>query len=111
MRRTPPEERNFLSASFIPRKTRLSLKELLERHQQLELQLVVAREREAETALTDMVRTMRQYGITVAELMGRKEGEAAPAAKYKNPETDATWSGRGRVPYWIAGKNREDFRV
>jgi hypothetical protein len=31
----------------------MSLKELLERHQQLELQLMVAREREAEIALTD----------------------------------------------------------
>jgi DNA-binding protein H-NS len=45
---------------------------------------------------------MQQVGITVAELMGRKEGEAAPAAaplaKYKNPETGVTWSGRGRVP-------------
>lgn len=61
------------------------------------------------------MRTMQQVGITVAELMGRKEGEAAPAAaplaKYKNPETGVTWSGRGRVPHWIADKNREDFRV
>jgi DNA-binding protein H-NS len=93
----------------------MSLKELLERHQQLELQLVVAREREAEIALTDMVRTMQQYDITVAELMGRKAGEAVlnavPVVKYKNPQTGATWSGRGRIPHWIADKNREDFRV
>jgi Branched-chain amino acid transport system / permease component len=46
-----------MSPPFYPRNTRMSLKELLERHQLLELQLVVAREREAEIALTGMVRT------------------------------------------------------
>jgi DNA-binding protein H-NS len=58
---------------------------------------------------------MQQYDITVAELMGRKAGEgvpgAAPVVKYKNPQTGATWSGRGRIPHWIADKNREEFRV
>jgi DNA-binding protein H-NS len=86
----------------------MSLKDLLERHQQLKLQLGVAREREVQIALTDMVRTMQQYGITVAELMGRKEGDAAPVAarlaKYKNPQTGATWSGGGRVRTGLPGR-------
>jgi DNA-binding protein H-NS len=30
---------------------------------------------------------------------------------YRNPETDATWSGFGRIPGWIAGKDREQFRI
>ena len=35
----------------------------------------------------------------------------AVAAKYLNPETGETWSGRGRAPRWLDGKNREDFAV
>jgi DNA-binding protein H-NS len=33
------------------------------------------------------------------------------AAKFRDPETGKTWSGRGREPTWIKGKNREDFKM
>ena len=33
------------------------------------------------------------------------------AAKFRDPETGKTWSGRGREPTWIKGKNREEFKV
>ena len=31
--------------------------------------------------------------------------------KYWNPETGQTWCGRGRTPLWMAGKDRERYRV
>jgi DNA-binding protein H-NS len=41
---------------------------------------------------------------------------ASPAAKYRNPETGETWSGRGRVPRWLRraeerGRGREEFTI
>ena len=33
------------------------------------------------------------------------------APKYRNPETGGTWTGRGREPAWIKGKNRQDFAL
>ena len=33
------------------------------------------------------------------------------AAKFRDPETGKTWSGRGREPIWIKGKNREEFKI
>jgi DNA-binding protein H-NS len=38
------------------------------------------------------------------------------AAKYRNAATNETWSGRGRVPKWLAalegvGHKREEFAV
>jgi DNA-binding protein H-NS len=41
---------------------------------------------------------------------------AAPAARYRNPETGETWSGRGRAPNWLKraeeqGRGRGDFAV
>ncbi|WP_175837002.1 H-NS family nucleoid-associated regulatory protein [Burkholderia anthina] len=33
------------------------------------------------------------------------------APRYWNPQTGQTWSGRGRTPHWIAGKDREQYRI
>ncbi|MFC7478523.1 H-NS family nucleoid-associated regulatory protein [Dankookia sp. GCM10030260] len=42
----------------------------------------------------------------------RSKGEKVKVApKYRNPETGDTWTGRGREPGWIKGKNRLDFAV
>ena len=40
----------------------------------------------------------------------RSKGEKV-AAKYRNPETGDTWTGRGREPGWIKGKNRDEFAL
>lgn len=39
----------------------------------------------------------------------RAGGPVAP--KFRNPETGDTWTGRGREPTWIKGKNREEFEI
>ncbi len=40
----------------------------------------------------------------------RNKGEKV-SPKYRNPETGDTWTGRGREPGWIKGKNRDDFAL
>ncbi|MDR5825230.1 H-NS histone family protein [Caballeronia sp. LZ043] len=86
----------------------------------LDKQLAEAKEKETQHVLREIVQKMREYGISLAELMGRKtvsesSGQSAqtPAAespvKYRDPVSGATWSGRGRAPTWIAGKNRDEF--
>lgn len=40
----------------------------------------------------------------------RSKGEKV-APKFRNPETGDTWTGRGREPGWIKGKNRDDFAL
>jgi DNA-binding protein H-NS len=84
----------------------------------LDKQLAEAKERETRLVLIEIVQKMREYGISLNELMGRKPGVAAiapseepAAAKYRDPVSGATWSGRGRAPQWIAGKNRDEFLV
>jgi DNA-binding protein H-NS len=93
----------------------MSLKELLEQQKELEQQLIEAREREAERVLGEIVRTMREYKISLKELVSRKDlGSEIPKpsiARYRDPASDATWSGRGRAPHWIVGKNRDDFLI
>ena len=60
------------------------------------------------------------YGIDQKDIFGRAAysgsmGVSQPKRtvepKYRDPETGATWTGRGKAPKWLAGKNREDLRI
>lgn len=53
--------------------------------------------------------TVNAAGIT--QLRGPKAGGSKVAAKYRDPETGATWSGRGKAPKWIAGQERDKFVI
>jgi DNA-binding protein H-NS len=63
-------------------------------------------------------------GMSLADLVGLGDGKAAksqPARtattpKYRDPETGATWSGRGYPAKWITdyeakGRKREEFAI
>lgn len=78
------------------------------------------------TVVLDKIRDlMEKHGIGVSDIeahvgkrRGRKSGATAAAkqsisaAKYVDPKTGATWSGRGRAPSWIANaKDRSKFSV
>lgn len=77
------------------------------------------------TALTKIRDLMAKHGLTTADIdahVGKRGGRTARlevshdapavAAKYQDPKTGATWSGRGRTPAWIANeKNRNKFLV
>jgi DNA-binding protein H-NS len=89
--------------------------ELLAKQDALNRQLAEAKERETRQVLIEIVEKMREYNIGLDELMGRKSRPQEPAkepakeVKYRDPVSGATWSGRGRAPQWIAGKDREEF--
>jgi DNA-binding protein H-NS len=61
-------------------------------------------------------------GVSLADLVGlgsgKKDGKSAgqTPAKYRNPKTGETWSGRGRPSKWVTeleatGRKREEFAV
>lgn len=68
---------------------------------------------------------MEKHGVTVADIeafVGKRRGrkpqsgiaakQGGAAAKYVDPKSGATWSGRGRAPAWIANaKDRTRFLV
>ena len=91
------------------------LKELLARREVLQQELEQARQMEVDRTLREIVAKMREYKITLQELMGTKAHARmvppAANAKYRDPATGATWSGRGRLPNWIADKNRDEFLI
>ncbi|MFM0323607.1 H-NS histone family protein [Caballeronia glebae] len=85
--------------------------QLLAKQDALNKQLVEAKERETRQVLIEIVQKMREYNIKLEELFGSKPKAQEPVkeAKYRDPVGGSTWSGRGRAPQWIAGKNRDEF--
>ena len=89
-----------------------SLQELLAQKEALEKQIAQLKKAERSDALQNARNLVETYDLTIDELFGKQKSSGkAVAAKYRNPETGETWSGRGRAPRWLEGKSREDFAI
>ena len=82
-----------------------------------ELQALAEAARKAEIAgaREQIAAIMREHGLTISDLGGSvktKVGkERAPVAvKYADGQGN-TWTGRGRAPTWLAGRDKEQFLV
>ncbi len=92
-------------------------KELKAQAEALLQQAEAARRAEIAAVVAEIQAKMREYGITLADLRGgpkKSKSRAAVAAKYRNPATGESWSGRGRAPKWLAdemakGRARDEF--
>jgi DNA-binding protein H-NS len=76
------------------------------------------------TEIADVIAMIREkiaeYGLSAQDLgfavaaaarRGRPPKKAPLPPRYQDPKTGATWSGRGKPPKWIAGKNRERYLI
>ena len=58
---------------------------------------------------------VEQFNLTPKDVFARSGVRAGHrsnvAAKYRDPETGKTWSGRGKVPKWLEGKNKSDYAI
>ena len=95
------------------------LEMLIAQQRELQKKIEEMRLNQREDALQDIKVKISNFEFTAAELgfggRGRpaKPGKqrAGVAPKYRDPETGATWSGRGKPPKWIAGKDRTEFTI
>ena len=89
--------------------------------QKLEAQAQEARDKEVAEVIARIKSDIEAYGLTAADI-GLRGGRGATAAKktgrrgagvpkYRDPETGKTWTGQGKPPNWIAGKDREAFLI
>lgn len=93
----------------------------------LEQQAEVLRRTQVKAVIAQLKKTIDEYGLTAEELgLGavkaaapRRARKAAGAgrktvgvARYRDPKTGQTWTGRGRPPAWIVdAKDREAFLI
>jgi len=83
-------------------------------------------EKQTSVGLTKIRDLMARHGLSLADIerfvgkrRGRKPGSSAKpatkrtvAAKYADPKSGATWTGRGRAPAWIRDvKDRSKFLI
>lgn len=94
-----------------------NLKELLLQQKELAVQIEAARKREIADAVQQARALVAEHGLTVEDVFpnrrGRKAagGGAKVAPKYRDPATGTTWTGRGKPPRWIEGKDRAAFAI
>lgn len=99
-----------------------TLNELLAQKAALEKQIIDAQREEKSGAIAQVKALMAEHGLSLADIGSR--AAAAPrrsatgkvAAKYRNPATGDTWSGRGLQPNWLKaavaeGRALSDFAV
>ncbi len=92
-----------------------SYKELLAQRELLDKQIKEAIQREKADGIAKAKLIIEQYHLTAADLFSRKAGGKSSggkvAPKYRNPSTGETWTGRGKAPKWIEGRDRSNFLI
>ena len=81
---------------------------------ELDRQIASAREVEAASALAEVEAKIAEFGFTVKEVFSTgktRKQRTRSGVTYRDPATGATWSGMGREPGWIKGKDRATFVV
>lgn len=92
-------------------------KELLEQREALEKAIAQARQNEIAAAVSKVRELVAEFGLTAQDIFPargvKSSGKvtAKVAAKYRDPATGQTWTGRGKAPKWIDGKDRNQFLI
>ena len=84
----------------------------LARKAELDAQIAQAQaERKAE-GIAAARALIAEHGLTAADVFPQgKKAASVGAPKYRDPDTGATWTGRGKPPNWINGKDRTPFQI
>ena len=93
-----------------------SYKDLLKQRELLEQQISEARQREISDAVAQARAIVEEFGLTQQDVfpVGRARSAvkgSKVAAKYRDPATGATWTGRGKAPRWIQDQDRSKFEI
>lgn len=94
-------------------KSSTNYRDLLAQREALEEQIVRARAKEVGAAMEQIRQLVADYGLEneVTFTRARAHKRAPVEAKYRDPETGNTWSGRGKPPNWIKDKDRAQFLI
>ena len=92
-----------------------SYKELLAQREKLDNQIKEVMAREKAEGIAKAMLIIEQYRLSASDLFSRKVGGRGAGTKvvpkYLNPATGETWTGRGKAPKWIEGKDRASFLI
>lgn len=96
-----------------------SLKELIAQRHALDVKINEVHKQEKSKALASAKAIVEEYGLKAEDIFGgsgrksdkSQDNKTKVNPKFRNSETGALWTGRGKAPKWIEGKDREQFRI
>ncbi|MBE0624183.1 MAG: H-NS histone family protein [Burkholderiales bacterium] len=89
--------------------------ELLLQRARLDAEIAAVRSARQSDVIVQIVKLMHEYDITVEAIQMWLETEQGDKRRrrirprYWNPQTGETWSGRGKRPRWMAGRDPNEF--
>lgn len=94
-------------------------KELQSQIEQLQKEAELARKTELANAIAEIHAKMQEYSISPEDLgfgngvkrRPMKTARRTVPPKYRNNATGETWSGRGKPPKWLAGRDKSQFLI
>ena len=89
-----------------------SYTELLAQKATLDAQIAAAQAESKTKAVTEARALIAEHGLTAADVFPAAKAKGTVGApKYRDPATGVTWTGRGKPPAWIVGKDRTPFLI
>ena len=99
-----------------------SLADLIAQKEALDREIVRTRNAAKIEAIVQVRKLMSEHGLSPSDLIAKASGKASGsvskkvAAKYLDPISGATWTGRGLKPRWLvaateSGKSLQDFAL
>ena len=92
-------------------------KELQSQIEKLQKEADDARKTELANAIADIQSKMKEYGLSAEDLgfgskrkIGKTTRKPVPP-KYRNNTTGESWSGRGKPPKWMAGRDKAQYLI
>lgn len=85
------------------------LEELLRERIALQSRIEQLDEQARTSAISQAKKIIADFSLEPYDLFDEISVKVQP--KYRNPETGEQWSGRGKTPRWLAGKDREKYRI
>lgn len=88
-----------------------TLEELIDERDAIQRKLNAIFAHERELAFTRIRELMQQYSIGMVDLAQRTRVNSKSGIKYRDPETGNAWTGRGRRPGWMRGRDPAKFLI
>jgi DNA-binding protein H-NS len=95
------------------------LQELIAQREALDKQIAETRKNELREAIRTVQSLVTEFDLTSADVFGSartdKKADKRTGRKvapiYRDPATGKTWTGRGRAPTWLEGKDKDKFLI
>lgn len=91
-------------------------KKLIQEREALEQRIKAARQDAISGAIAKIQSLIAEFELTPQDVFPPARSRSTVAGtkvapKYRDPATGQTWTGRGKAPKWIDGKDRNQFLI